>query len=391
MKNIKRFLSLSIILVFAFATVVMPTAFAAEDDMFAVYIKVPADWQSPSAWAWNDDGTNAFAAWPGAELDMDAANEGWYYVWLPSFSNNLIISANNSEIQTDALVIEQKNSWVTITDAQTVDVSYEAQTTGEAPEYVEKFTIHATAPESWQGVSLWAWSAPDGTNVYDAWPGKEMKMGEDGSYSASVPVWVNSVIVNANGGEVQTEDISIDAAEVWITVEEDGTFDFTYNDPAIADVPDITVYAMVPEDWQAPSLWAWSAPDGTNVFASWPGEPLEEGEGGWLMKSIPGWVNSIIVNANEGTVQTTDVAVDTGKDVWLVVTGPEEFEVFYEMPETAAQEPTTQAPAEETDAVETTQQEPQDEAGSSAVIIVIAVVAVLAIVGGVVISKKKKS
>ncbi len=391
MKKIKRFLTLSIALVFAVCALSGITAFAAEDDMFAVYVKVPADWQAPSAWAWNDDGTNAFAAWPGAELDMDAANEGWYYIWLPSFANNLIISANNSEIQTEGLVIEPKNAWVTITDAETVDISYDAQTTGEAPEYVEKFTLHATVSESWQAPSLWAWSAPDGTNLYEAWPGKELRMADDGSYTASIPIWVNSVIINANGGEVQTEDISIDAAEVWITVEENGTFDFSYNDPAMADVPDITVYAMAPADWEMPNLWAWSAPDGTNVFASWPGEPLEEGEDGWLMKTVPGWVNSIIINANEGTVQTTDVSIETGKDVWVMVNGPEEFEVYYEMPETAAaEEPMT----EDEDTAENAEEaaEPVPESTNNTTLYIIIGVVVVAVIGGaVVLSKKKKS
>lgn len=52
-----------------------------------------------------------------------------------------------------------------------------------------------------------------------------MSKGEDGWYTASAPVWVNSIIVNGNSGDVQTEDISIDAAEVWVTVSEDGTSD----------------------------------------------------------------------------------------------------------------------------------------------------------------------
>lgn len=54
---------------------------------------------------------------------------------------------------------------------------------------------------------------------------------ENGWYTAKVPIWVNSIIINANAGEVQTEDISIDPAEVWVTVAADGSYDFSYNDP----------------------------------------------------------------------------------------------------------------------------------------------------------------
>ena len=84
-------------------------------------------------------------------------------------------------------------------------------------------------------------------NAFEAWPGKTMSKGEDGWYTASAPVWVNSIIVNGNSGDVQTEDISIDAAEVWVTVSEDGTSDFTYNDPNAPVAEDITVHVKLPQ------------------------------------------------------------------------------------------------------------------------------------------------
>ena len=42
----------------------------------AVYVQVPKDWENPCVWAWDDDGNNAFEAWPGEEMDAEAANEG---------------------------------------------------------------------------------------------------------------------------------------------------------------------------------------------------------------------------------------------------------------------------------------------------------------------------
>ena len=56
------------------------TAFADEstdETMIPVVVQVPEGWGAPNLWAWADDGTNAFAAWPGEE--MDALAEGWYY------------------------------------------------------------------------------------------------------------------------------------------------------------------------------------------------------------------------------------------------------------------------------------------------------------------------
>ena len=70
------------------------TAFAAEaKDMVLVVAQVPSDWEAPHLWAWADDGTNAFAAQPGEE--MESLGDGWYYTYVPSFVQNVIVNANN--------------------------------------------------------------------------------------------------------------------------------------------------------------------------------------------------------------------------------------------------------------------------------------------------------
>ena len=78
------------------------TAFAdesADETMIPVVVQVPEGWGTPNLWAWADDGTNAFAAWPGEE--MDALAEGWYYTYVPAFVQNVIVNANQG---TDAAV-----------------------------------------------------------------------------------------------------------------------------------------------------------------------------------------------------------------------------------------------------------------------------------------------
>ena len=251
--------------------------------------------------------------------------------------------------------------------------------------------VHAKVDETWEAPCLWAWSAPDGTNAFAAWPGEEMKAGEDGWYSIKVPVWVNSIIVNANEGTVQTEDISIDPAELWVTVAADGTYDFSYKNPDQAEIPNVTIHVSAPADWNGPCLWAWSAPDGTNAFAAWPGEALEASDNGWLVKEIPGWVNSVIVNGNEGSVQTTDISVETGKDIWLVVNGPEDYTVSYEavdLPKGDAAAVTEQETAEAT--AETGEPAENAEKSTPVVPIVIGVL-VVAAAGGAAVAVKKKS
>lgn len=373
-------------------SVLSVTAFATEgDEMVPVVVKVPEGWDAPNLWAWADDGTNAFAAWPGEE--MEALTEGWYYTYVPGYVQNVIVNANqgtDAAVQTDGIVVEAgREVWIAVSQDTTVSVTYEAQMRGEIPAYVEKFVVHAYVPLSWKTVNLWAWSAPDGTNAFEAWPGAAMKEGEDGWFTGKVPTWVNSLIVNGNEGSVQTEDISIEAKELWITVYEDLTYELSYEDPNKA-VDNITVHAQIPADWEVPCCWAWSAPDGTNAFTSWPGEALTL-DGDWYTIQVPGWINSVIINGNEGTVQTTDLSVEAGKSIWIVVTDAENAVVSYEEPaaeaapvETAAE--TTEAPAAATEPA------PAAEENGSNTGVIIGVVAAVVVLGGaaVVLARKKK-
>lgn len=381
-----------LIAVMLLLSIVPMTVSAAEDtEMIPVVVSVPEGWDAPHAWAWADDGTNAFAAWPGEELEV--LEEGWYYTYVPSFVQNVIINANqdtDAPVQTDGLVVEAgKPIWITVSEDNTAAVSYDALTETEVPAYVEKFVVHAYVPLSWETVNMWAWSAPDGTNAFEAWPGEAMAEGEDGWFTGKAPAWVNSLIINGNDGSVQTADISIEAQELWITVYEDLSYELSYEDPEKA-VENITVHAQVPEDWAGPCCWAWSAPDGTNAFASWPGEALTQ-EGDWYTIQVPGWINSVIINGNEGSVQTADLSVEAGKDIWVVVTDPENATVTYE-------EPTAEAPAETEDAeteapaeTEATTPAAAEAKGGNTGLIVGIVIAV-AVLGGaaVVIVKKKK-
>lgn len=370
------------------AFMVVPVNVSAEEaEKTVVYVQTPEDWENPCVWAWDDDGNNAFEAWPGGETEADPANEGWSYIWIPAWANHVIINANEGSVQTEEILLEGKNAWIVVTDETGYEVSYDQLTTGDIPEYVEKFVVHAQVDASWESPCIWAWSAPDGTNAFEAWPGYAMKEDGDGWYSAKVPTWVNSVIVNGNEGSVQTADITIDPAELWITVDAEGAYDFSYVDPNKAAIADVTIHVMAPKDWETPSLWAWSAPDGTNVYTTWPGEALEEGGNGWLTKTIPGWVNSVIVNGNEGSVQTTDISVESGKDIWLVVTDAETFELSYEEPAVeVAEEDASVVSAEEPSVV---MEEETEEAGLNVGVIALIVVVVIAVAGGAAVAVKK--
>lgn len=320
-------------------TLLPMTVLAAEEEgeeveMVAIVAKVPAGWESPCLWAWADDGTNAFEAWPGEEMDPLEGEEGLYYGYVPAFVQNVIVNANEGTVQTDAIVVEAgEPAWITVEQAITAEASAEALTETEIPEYVEKIKVHAYVPLAWETANLWAWSDPDGAGVFDTWPGLELKEGDNGWFTGKIPVWANRIIVSGNEGadDEKTADVTIEPKELWITVYNDLTYEVAYEDPDKA-VEDVTVHAQVPEDWTDPCCWAWSAPDGTNAFAAWPGEAMTAGEDGWYTIQVPGWINSVIVNGNEGSVQTSDLSVEPGSELWITVTDAENAQVAYEAP-----------------------------------------------------------
>lgn len=395
MNNLKK---MAVFLFAVLCMVLLPfSQVRAENEVMLVYAHVPEGWENPCVWAWADDGTGAFDAWPGGQMKQDADNEGWYYLYVPTATGaNVIINANEGSVQTADYKTDSKNVWITITDSETVEVSNDPQTAGELPVYEKLVTVNVQAPDDWEFPSLWAWSAPDGTNAFANWPGQELTAGTDGWYSYEVPAWVNSIIVNGNLGTVQTTDISVEPGkDVWLVVTDADNYELFYEKPQVETPQEelITVHAKAPADWQFPSLWAWSAPDGTNVFANWPGQELTAGEDGWFSYDIPGWVNSVIINGNLGGIQTSDISIETGKDVWIVVTDAENYMVYYEEPELAEEstEPETEPETAGTAEVQETVTEPEKKGNT--VLLVGAGVAVLAacgIGGGVVYSRKKR-
>lgn len=192
---------------------------------------------------------------------------------------------------------------------------------GAAP--VETMIIHAYVPESWGTPRLWAWEQESQQNLYDAWPGQTMTKNGD-HYTIEIPLWVNAVIVNGKDGTVQTADLPIEMArEIWI-VAFDTSSKVYYQQPTAAEltppaVQSVTVYASVPADWGTPNCWAWLSSPMQNAFAAWPGEAMSMADGYYAI-TVPSWVNYVIINGNGGSYQTADLPVETGRDVWVVVT-----------------------------------------------------------------------
>ena len=315
------------------SVIVLHNVFSNPQGMVAAYVNVPAGWENPCIWAWDDAGNSAFSAWPGQEAEADPSNRGWYYIYLPNWAVNVIVNANDGSIQTEALKANGNDFWVTVRSPENAEVSLTALTTGQAPEYIEKINVYTKVPADWTDPCLWAWAHPAGTNAFASWPGGVMR-NTSGSqwYNIRVPSWINSIIINGNKGSVQTSDLKVDTVnDIWVVVESAGKAEVYYENPDLM-VSNITIFAQVPADWVNPCLWAWSHPDGVNAFASWPGEPFTK-NGDWYEIRLPGWVNSVIVNANGGAVQTGDMKeIETGKNIWITVTGADNYTYSYSAP-----------------------------------------------------------
>ena len=326
----KKVITLTAVMFILLSALALQNVFANPEGMVVAYVNVPAGWNEPCIWAWDDAGNGAFAAWPGGETEADPANPGWHYVYLPNWAVNVIVNANDGTVQTDALKAAGGNFWVTVSSPEQAEISFNALTSGAAPAYVERITVYAKVPANWQTPNLWAWSHPDGTNAFAAWPGGEMRGTSGEWYNVRAPSWINSVIINGNSGAVQTGDLSQleMGKDIWVVVRDDLSAQVYYENPDLI-VPNITVRARVPADWSDPCLWAWLHPEGTNAFLSWPGEPFAR-NGDWYEISLPGWVNSLIVNANGGSVQTGDIKeLDAGRDLWIIVTDADNYSYSY--------------------------------------------------------------
>ncbi|MCL2202728.1 MAG: starch-binding protein [Defluviitaleaceae bacterium] len=331
-----------LVVVFVLLSFMLPMAVVAEEEMAVVYVRVPQDWQEPHIWAWDEAGNNAFPFWPGMGLEADPNNPGWYFAYVPGNMTYVIVNAGG--LQTEDLSVAALPVWITVISEGEVELVYEAQTVGTPPAYVPHFTVFARPPADWGEVAIRG-SRPN-------WSGVAMRRVGDW-YAAHAPHWVNNIVITGNGGGLRTADLRVTQTMLWVLVEEDTGAEVFYENPDFM-APPITVRAQVPGDWDAPHLWAWLHPEGTNLFSPWPGEPMIRDGDGYMLR-IPGWVNSLIVNANDGTVQTGNMHdVEIGVDVWILVLDAERYGFDYqeitELPEPVAEpEAENEAEAEVSD------------------------------------------
>ena len=75
---------------------------------------------------------------------------------------------------------------------------------------------------------------------------------------------------------------------------------------------DVTIHAKVPADWENVGAYTWEPED----LGAWPGATMTK-NGDWYEVTMPGTHTTVIINS--ASAQTTDLTIETGKDVWIVV------------------------------------------------------------------------
>lgn len=103
----------------------------------------------------------------------------------------------------------------------------------------DTFTLHAAVPDNWAEPGFYGW----GGSLNMTWPGEAMTDEGNGWYSFEVSSDAEGLIVNANGGSVQTPDIKgFEAAEMWVVVNSDTTYTLYY------EIPELDQPTVQPEE-----------------------------------------------------------------------------------------------------------------------------------------------
>ncbi len=155
-----------------------------------------------------------------AEIDGEKAYVGFYikgnYGWL-------IMATPDGDADEDELIDivtsgKIDKNFDSGDSAPSTDVTPEPEVT-PAP---SGYRIYALVPDSWGTPGFWAWSNTTGENLFSAWPGESMYW--DGEwYYMDVPGWVEYIIINGDGGNIQTNDEPIDG-DAWVIVDQDGEY-----------------------------------------------------------------------------------------------------------------------------------------------------------------------
>ncbi|MBQ7415812.1 MAG: starch-binding protein [Oscillospiraceae bacterium] len=333
-----------------------------------VSVKAPAEWTEVFLYVW-DNNDSAYEGWPGKAMTKGA--DGWWTIQIPAGYTNVIANNGNEKPQTVDLKMEgNTDAWITVTtdtgDGKHFngDVAKDANGT---PSDIPSTPANPGAGVDLSGLNSLAlvgsgipgvgeWNPGDAagdmvkeangvyTKILAVTGGTTMKFkiaGNDewndaynfGGMEDGVNVVLGTKIDLNNGGG--SKDITLTAADhgyLKFTVDLTGDVptllvEKTDEEPPVSDPitppaeegETYTVYAQVPDDWKAPTIWCWNdSASNPPSQGDWPGSyVMTKGADGWYSVEIPVGYNNLLINANGGSVQTPDITGCGGKDVWI--------------------------------------------------------------------------
>ena len=81
----------------------------ATEEEYTVYVYANSAWGHPYVWAWSEDAGDLYEEWPGKKMRLGA--DGWYYLDLPAEYDNIVVSGQDGEIQTQDELTQSQDIW----------------------------------------------------------------------------------------------------------------------------------------------------------------------------------------------------------------------------------------------------------------------------------------
>jgi len=275
----------------------------------SVYFYNTNEWSTVKAYAWLEDGTQIFGAWPG----VTAKNEGDYWwradVKLMSDSDFYIIFNNGNGSQTQDISITDKSKTFITADGE-VYASKEEAMEGIGI-YPDKTTVYFYNTKGWDQVGVYVWGA---ASLGD-WPGQVATDEGDNWWSYTVDAApgddFNIIFNNCNNGG-QTADLKVtsiknvyfwgsnwyssksaaeDAYEASLGTEAEESEE----EKAIDTEPELTegqvrVYYHVDSSWNEAYMYAWLENDAGESagqpLGEWPGTKMSHIGNNWYSINI---------------------------------------------------------------------------------------------------------
>lgn len=194
----------------------------------------------------------------------------------------------------------------------------------EAP---AEMVLHVSVPESWGATYVYVW----GPEHLGTWPGTYTETGD----LTVVAAFEGMVINNGNGTQSwDIKDIDLfSETEVWITVNEDGSYALSYEAPVTEEpTPDPDPVPegqpikinVIAEHWN--NIYAYTY--NPELTGSWPGTLVENG----VFETLNTF-EGLVLNNGEGQ-QTADIKdIDMEKaEVWITVNADNSYTLSYEAP-----------------------------------------------------------